>query len=109
MLSPHWRQWCAVKDRVRRVQLWCCCPETQHLAPAYSLLQLQLPPPMGAGLYDGIIFLLLKLLAQVPAYLSPFAWSLPKGVGAKRPECGSVMEAEANRGTGQLWLSCATL
>ncbi|NXE78617.1 STK36 kinase, partial [Cochlearius cochlearius] len=26
--------------------------------------ELQLPPPMGAGLYDGIIFLLLKLLAQ---------------------------------------------
>lgn len=30
---------------------------------------------MGAGLYDGIIFLLLKLLAQVPAFLSPFAWA----------------------------------
>ncbi|KAM6077646.1 serine/threonine-protein kinase 36 isoform 1-T1 [Theristicus caerulescens] len=26
--------------------------------------ELQLPPPMGAGLYDGIFFLLLKLLAQ---------------------------------------------
>uniref|UniRef100_A0A8B9DH38 non-specific serine/threonine protein kinase n=1 Tax=Anser cygnoides TaxID=8845 RepID=A0A8B9DH38_ANSCY len=26
--------------------------------------ELQLPPPMGAGLYDGLIFLLLKLLAQ---------------------------------------------
>ncbi|NWH50132.1 STK36 kinase, partial [Fregata magnificens] len=27
-------------------------------------VELQLPPPMGAGLYDGIFFLLLKLLAQ---------------------------------------------
>ncbi|NXC76348.1 STK36 kinase, partial [Anhinga anhinga] len=26
--------------------------------------ELQLPPPMGAGLYDGIFFLLMKLLAQ---------------------------------------------
>ncbi|NXK29237.1 STK36 kinase, partial [Arenaria interpres] len=26
--------------------------------------ELQLPPPLGAGLYDGIFFLLLKLLAQ---------------------------------------------
>ncbi|XP_068543306.1 serine/threonine-protein kinase 36 isoform X6 [Anas acuta] len=26
--------------------------------------ELQLPPPLGAGLYDGLIFLLLKLLAQ---------------------------------------------
>ncbi|XP_069717408.1 serine/threonine-protein kinase 36 isoform X2 [Phaenicophaeus curvirostris] len=26
--------------------------------------KLQLPPPMGAGLYDGLFFLLLKLLAQ---------------------------------------------
>ncbi|XP_064926766.1 serine/threonine-protein kinase 36 [Columba livia] len=26
--------------------------------------ELQLPPPMGAGLYDGLFFLLLKLLAQ---------------------------------------------
>ncbi|NXS48999.1 STK36 kinase, partial [Balaeniceps rex] len=26
--------------------------------------ELQLPPPMGAGLYDGIFFLLLKLIAQ---------------------------------------------
>ncbi|NXN65630.1 STK36 kinase, partial [Himantopus himantopus] len=30
------------------------------MAPA----ELQLPPPVGAGLYDGIFFLLLKLLAQ---------------------------------------------
>lgn len=59
-----------------------------------SLLQLQLPPPMGAGLYDGFFFLLLKLLAQVLACPTPFAWSLPKGVGAKRPECGLVMKAE---------------
>ncbi|NXH68587.1 STK36 kinase, partial [Hydrobates tethys] len=33
---------------------------TALTAPA----ELQLPPPMGAGLYDGIFFLLLKLLAQ---------------------------------------------
>lgn len=77
------------------------------LSPSLTLLQLQLPPPMGAGLYDGLFFLLLKLLAQVPFCPYPFAWSLSKGVGAKRPECGSVMEAEVNQGTGQLWLSCA--
>ncbi|NXG71322.1 STK36 kinase, partial [Baryphthengus martii] len=29
-----------------------------------SPAELQLPPPMGAGLYDGIFFLLLKLLSQ---------------------------------------------
>lgn len=62
---------------------------------------------MGAGLYDGIFFLLLKLLAQVPVCPSPFAWSLPKGVGAKRPDCGSVMGAEANQGTG--WAALAEL
>ncbi|XP_062435074.1 serine/threonine-protein kinase 36 [Rhea pennata] len=27
-------------------------------------IELQLPPPMGAGIYDGLFFLLLKLLAQ---------------------------------------------
>lgn len=39
-------------------------------APSFRLsptvLQLQLPLPMGAGLYDGFFFLLLKLLEQVP-------------------------------------------
>lgn len=44
----------------------------------HALLQLQLPPPLGAGLYDGLIFLLLKLLAQVPARPSPFS-SSPAG------------------------------
>lgn len=42
---------------------------------SHILLQLHFSLPMGAGLYDGIIFLLLKLLAQVPAFLSPFAWA----------------------------------
>lgn len=79
----------------------------RSLSPSFTFLQLQLPPPMGAGLYDGLFFLLLKLLAKVLVCPSPFAWSPPKGLGAERPECGSVMEAEVNQGTGQLWLSCA--
>ncbi|XP_066046246.1 serine/threonine-protein kinase 36 [Chamaea fasciata] len=33
--------------------------------------ELQLPPPMGAGLYDGFFFLLLKLFEQTPVWPSP--------------------------------------
>lgn len=65
-----------------------------------ALLQPKLPPPLGAGLYDGLLFLLVKLLAQVPVCPSPFAWFLPEGKTAKRLECGLVKEAEANQGTG---------
>ncbi|XP_010287026.1 PREDICTED: serine/threonine-protein kinase 36, partial [Phaethon lepturus] len=37
--------------------------------------ELQLPPPMGAGLYDGLFFLLMKLLAQDVAMEQGFATS----------------------------------
>uniref|UniRef100_A0A8B9R4M6 non-specific serine/threonine protein kinase n=1 Tax=Anas platyrhynchos TaxID=8839 RepID=A0A8B9R4M6_ANAPL len=57
----------------------------------HALLQLQLPPPLGAGLYDGLIFLLLKLLAQVPVFPSPFSSS----------PAGSVSIFGAGRGTDQ--------
>ncbi|XP_075368765.1 serine/threonine-protein kinase 36 isoform X4 [Mycteria americana] len=43
-----------VWDGDRRAVEPCCHPT----------VELQLPPPRGAGLYDGIFFLLLKLLAQ---------------------------------------------
>uniref|UniRef100_A0A8B9PZW8 non-specific serine/threonine protein kinase n=1 Tax=Apteryx owenii TaxID=8824 RepID=A0A8B9PZW8_APTOW len=33
--------------------------------------ELQLPPPMGAGIYDGLFFLLLKLLAQEDMVVEP--------------------------------------
>lgn len=42
---------------------------SSRLSP--TLLQLQLPLPMGAGLYDGLFFLLLELLEQVPVWPSP--------------------------------------
>ncbi|XP_032919937.1 serine/threonine-protein kinase 36 isoform X3 [Catharus ustulatus] len=52
---------------------------SSRLSPA--LLQLQLPLPMGAGLYDGLFFLLLKLLEQEDVVLeqgfaSSELWSL---------------------------------
>lgn len=42
---------------------------SSRLSP--TLLQLQLPLPMGAGLCDGFFFLLLKLFEQVPVWPSP--------------------------------------
>jgi len=72
---------------------------------SHILLQLHFSLPMGAGLYDGIIFLLLKLLAQVPACLSPFAWT---GCGDAEARVWIGGGGWEKREIAELWLNCAT-